>query len=200
MIEKIEKQSIITACEKCGRKYKRLAYLDKHVKACEGVVTKGGARQGSGRKPGQKDAKTIEADKTKEEVDKIFKKRVIKNIEPLMNAQLSLAKGLSYLYRIDKTKKGNNKKPVLVTSPFEIALYLDDDYETDKTYYYITTDKPDSRAIDSMFDRVFGKAPQSLKLETDPDKPLVVEHALTNEERELLSKGFTKLLLKVTKD
>lgn len=132
----------------------------------------GGKRPGSGRKPGTANQSTIWRAKVKRELQD----RIAAHAEALLNSQLTLAKGVSYLYRIDKDSKGNNLRPVLVTIPGEIEDYLAGNADED-SYYYITTERPENRAIDSMLDRTFGKAEQSLDLKnTDGSlKPLVVD-------------------------
>lgn len=139
----------------------------------------GGARPGAGRKPGGKNQNTIR----REKVLAAFRKRVEKHADILFDAQMTLARGVSSLWKVPKeieikrNRQGEEYevekrgKPVMVTAQFEIAKYLEGDYKGDSSadYYYITTDKPDNRAIDSMLDRTFGKATQPLSV--DPDDP-----------------------------
>lgn len=141
----------------------------------QSVSRNGGKRPGAGRKEGSKNKATIE----KKIVEDAFKQRVLKSADKLLNAQMNLAEGVQYLYRIDKTKiigpKGGvsyrPEKPVLVTSPIEIENYLagltedgdaQDENDPEAAYYFLTTEKPDNRALDSLFDRVFGKVPQRI--------------------------------------
>ena len=74
------------------------------------------------------------------------------------------------LYKIEKDDDGNHKKPILITSQEEIERYLAGDYDESEEYYYITTEKPDNKAIDSLLDRTFGKAQQSVDLTSDGDR------------------------------
>jgi len=111
-------------------------------------------RKFGGRPKGSWASHTIEAAKKKEYIVR----RVNAATEKIMNSQLSLAQGVSFLYRIDKDEKGNNEKPELVVSQTEIEEYLRGDFDYSKSYYYITTEKPDNRAIDSLLDRVHGKS------------------------------------------
>ncbi len=122
-------------------------------------MAKGGARPGAGRKKGQKAAHTLEAQE--------YKKRIVARVneatDVLVDSQLSLARGVSFLYRIDKDEKGKKEKPQLVTSRVEIEAYLRGDYDGDPDcYYYITAERPNNMAIDSLLDRVHGKATQSV--------------------------------------
>src|SRR5690348_11430955 len=84
---------------------------------------------------GKKNKKTLE----RELVLAGFKQRVMQTVDHLFDSQLTLARGLSFLYKIEKEfvstggvakngdKKGfwRPKKPVLVTSQAEIEEYLE---------------------------------------------------------------------------
>lgn len=127
---------------------------------------RGGPRPGSGRKKGKRDAKQLEKMRTFEE----YKARIQRNADVLFNTQMQLVRGCSYLYRIDKDEKGRKQKAALVTSPDEIANYLEGMYEDDEdSYYFITTDKPNTITISDMLDRAFGKAAQPLRGENEGD-------------------------------
>lgn len=134
------------------------------------MAQKGGARPGAGRKKGQVAKSTLDALEAKKRIVD----RVKAATDVLIDSQLSLARGLSFLYRIDKDEKGKKEKPVLVTSPTEIEAYLRGDFDSDpEKYYYITAEKPNNQAIDSLFDRVHGKATQAV---SGPDGgPLKIE-------------------------
>lgn len=121
----------------------------------------GGKRDGAGRPEGSQNKNTIEDKIVKEE----FRQRVLKNMNVLINSQMSLAQGCQLLFKVKKSKKGENAKPELVTRQSEIEDYLAGEYDDeDGVYYFITTKVPDNKAIDSLIDRVFGKAPQSVDL------------------------------------
>jgi hypothetical protein len=136
---------------------------------------RGGARPGAGRKPGVMEPKTIE----RMAIIEAFRDRVAKNADRLFNAQINLAEGTTHLFRIDKDSKGNNLPAVLVESTEEIRQYLDG--ETDDSYYYITTKQPDNRALDSMLDRAFGKAQQSVQLDGEVGVTFKVTRGETGE-------------------
>lgn len=127
--------------------------------------THGGKREGSGRPAGSKNKAT----KEKEAIEREFKRKIMRSVNRLFNAQMHLAEGTKYLWRIDKDKDGNKKKPALVTSPAEIESFLRDEVDED-SYYYISTGRPDNRAIDSMLDRLFGKAVQNIDATSDGEK------------------------------
>jgi hypothetical protein len=69
-----------------------------------------------GRPPGRKNERTLEREAQLER----FKQRVFEAFDPLIDAQLSLARGLSYLYKLDIDEDGKHGKPILVTDPEEI--------------------------------------------------------------------------------
>ena len=108
--------------------------------------------------------------------EKEFKDRILTNIYELLTAQMNIAKGTSYLYKI-VTHKGikggeGRKEHILVTDPYEIKDFLDElegesgvNPNTDNDdYYYISTKQPDNKALDSLINRVFGKVKESLDI------------------------------------
>src|ERR1051325_547376 len=72
-----------------------------------------------GRPPGRKNNATIE----KEVAKKQFQQLVLQRIMPLFQAQMALAQGVSYLFRIEEGPKGG-KEHVIVTDPDEIGDIL----------------------------------------------------------------------------
>ena len=129
----------------------------------------GGKRDNSGRAKGS----TNKATKEQKLVEDEFKQRVLSSMNKLINSQMNLAEGCQMLFKIEtykyKDKKGEwkeeKKKPVIVTDQSEIEDYLAGDLEDEDDYYFLTTQKPDNKAIDSLVDRVFGRAKQSISLE-----------------------------------
>ena len=123
-----------------------------------------------GRPKGAKSLRTLE----KERVLEAYRQRVMSNADRLLNAQMSIALGQQFLFRIDKTKvigpKGGisyrNERPVLVTSETEIEDYIngnfvegdvDDGKDPAASYYYITTKEPENQALEGILNRTFGK-------------------------------------------
>ena len=148
---------------------------DKQENKSVVVVKNGGVREGSGRPKGSMNKDTRE----KKEAMAQFKDRVKRSIRKLMNSQFNLAEGCQFLFKIETKKwkdkngawKEERKKPKVVDNQQEIEEYLAGDYEyDDDVYYFITTNKPDNKAIDSLLDRTFGKAAQSMDLTTGGDK------------------------------
>lgn len=97
------------------------------------------------------------------DIEDEFKNRVAFSAHKLLNAQMSLALGTTHLYKKVKCLSENGKdeifKHVLVTDPTEVRQFLDDPLMTNgEDYYYISTKEPDQRAIDSLLDRLLGKA------------------------------------------
>lgn len=97
------------------------------------------------------------------DIEEEFKQRTAFSAHKLLNAQMSLALGTQFLYKRVKTWEENQKEPVykhvLVNDPTEIRQFLDDPMMTNgEDYYYISTKEPDQRAIDSLLDRLLGKA------------------------------------------
>jgi len=127
----------------------------------------GGARDNAGRPYGSKNSATKEQKVVQEE----FRQRVLKSMDTLITSQMNLAEGVQMLYKISKDDKGKNKKPVIVTSQYEIESYLAGEQEDKSEYYFITTERPDNRALDSLIDRVFGKSTHNIDVQSG-GKPL----------------------------
>lgn len=130
-----------------------------------------------GRPKGSKSENTL----MKEAVLAEFRKKAMESADVLFTSQLHLAKGQTYLYKIEKEfvatsndgKRGywRKKKPRIVEAQWEIESYLmgkveegdeDDDQDPKATYYFLTVKDPDNKAIDSILDRTFGKSVQSV--------------------------------------
>lgn len=127
---------------------------------------RGGARPGSGRKKGKKLPQTVEREKARAQLQQL----ILKRLEPIFEHQYTLVKGVSYLYRIEEGPNGG-KEHVIVDDADEIGDILAQMHDSDgelvdgvynDKYYYITVKPPENKAIDSMFDRVFGKSPQAI--------------------------------------
>lgn len=141
-----------------------------------------------GRPKGVKNAATIERDVARQE----FAQLVLQRIKPLFHSQLSLAHGVQFVYRIDVHGGGPNTRVehVLLEDPIEIAAALDTIANEDPNgdldnqrhgYVYITARAPENKAIDSLYDRVFGKAQQSVDHTTLGEKmPTPLLHVLHN--------------------
>lgn len=123
-------------------------------------MAQGGKREGSGRKKGSLASHTLDAQSKKQRIVQ----RVNDATDVLIDAQLSIARGASFLYKIHTNSKGIKEKPELITDTYTIEAYLNGDLENndEDDWYYITTDKPNNQAIDSLFDRVHGKSAQSI--------------------------------------
>jgi len=141
--------------------------------------THGGVRPNSGRKPGGMNKKTKEQKVVEEE----FRQRVLRSMDGLINSQMNLAQGCQFLFVIKTIKykdketgsyKTERKKPEIVENPNTIASYLEGDLDDDDSeYYFMTTQKPDNRSLDSLIDRVFGKPAQSLDVKVTERKLLL---------------------------
>jgi len=108
---------------------------------------------------------SIEQKKAKE----LMNLMIIKKTAPLVRSALGLALGSRFVYRREPIGK-NKFENVLVTDPKEIeeALNCLEDGSVDKNgkYIYITTKEPDMDAIDKLLSRPFGKAKESLEIDS----------------------------------
>ena len=120
-----------------------------------------GHKKIGGKKKGTKNQKTLE----KELAQRRMEETILGELKDLLKAQIQIAKGTIYIFKIVKTKKGG-KEHILLTDPGEIKYALDEvDGEgtvEDGTYYYVATKQPDNRALDSLINRVFGKPKESV--------------------------------------
>lgn len=126
---------------------------------------RGGYQPGGGRPKGSKSKATL----TKEEADRQFKARVYQQSHRLQDAQFSIALGQQFLFKI-KTYKGQKSDPQLVKDEEEIRAYLNGEFEgSPDEYYFMTTKEPDNKALDSLFNRGFGRAPESIDITSGGD-------------------------------
>lgn len=153
-----------------------------------------GKNHKGGRPKGSKSAATLE----KEAVLKAFRERVMKNAEILLDSQMTLARGQTFLYKIEKEltigpkggKSYRAKKPELVISQWEIEMFLDGEVRSEPldsgpgaTYYYLTTKEPNNMAVDSLLDRTFGKAVQAIELGGPNGKSLFTDEHKTKADK-----------------
>lgn len=128
----------------------------------------GGAREGAGRPKGSVSKKTMD----EKMAEDYIRKRVMRSLPKIMDSQMNLARGCQYLFKLKKVfdeKKGiwyvpKFSKAQIVKDKNEIADYISGEFEgrEDCDYYFITSDKPDNKALDSLLDRTLGKATQNI--------------------------------------
>lgn len=133
----------------------------------------GGVRKGAGMKKGQVTKKKME----EKIANEYIRQRVFKAIPNLITSQMNLARGCQYLFKLEKIydKKSDKwivpkgSQPKIVKDKFEIASYLAGEYndKEDADYYFLTTEKPDNKALDSLLDRTLGKATQKVDLKAN---------------------------------
>lgn len=103
-----------------------------------------------------------------------YRKRVCDQAQRLLDAEMTVAMGCSYLFRKPKeAPKGKERKVERVTDPETIAQYLNGELEGDDDYYFITAEKPDTMTIRGMFDRTFDKPGQRVAVTDGEGQPLV---------------------------
>lgn len=140
--------------------------------------TYGGKRPGAGRPKGTNNPRTLE----KIRLRKYMEQRIMKATSKILSAQILIATGQTFLYKIEKKRiegpKGGisyqNLPPKLVTATYEIEEYLSgitpegdaqDENDPSAAYYYLTTKEPNNEAIKNLFDRVHGKPKESVAVE-----------------------------------
>lgn len=110
--------------------------------------------QRGGRPLDRKNDATLEREAQLERL----RQRVFEAFDPLINAQLSLARGVWYLFEEDIEDDDSKGRPILVVDPEEIQACLAEDYNAlSMTYYYITTKVPENAALKDLWDPALGK-------------------------------------------
>lgn len=96
----------------------------------------------------------------KEEALRQYKQRAAEQAGRILTWQLGLAQGSQYLMM-----KRDGQDAVRITDPDEMEAYLNGEY-TDKkgVFYFLTAKDPDTRAQDSILNRVFGRPTESLDI------------------------------------
>lgn len=157
-------------------------------------MPRGGKRAGAGKPVGTKNQETI----TKEAVFSEVRQRIMKNADKLLNAQMANALGSVQIFEVieHKNSKGNviRIEHRLVEDASTIKEVLDAgegvNCSVDGGFYIVARVLPETKAVDSMFDRAFGKAAQSIEVKTDNDlqslanrlaRILVTKHGFTPE-------------------
>lgn len=118
----------------------------------------------AGRTKGAKNKKTIEM----EVAQKQLQQSILANITPLTVAALNSAIGERYVYRIETTKDGGRTKAEVVTDQHEISDALEaienDAGVIDQSFYYVSVKPSDTRSLQALFDRAFGKAKETVDM------------------------------------
>lgn len=155
----------------------------KLTRAERAAINRENGRKGGFAKGGHRSVIALQKDLIKTHIDQ----RLMRATDVFLNAHISLARGVQFLYRIDKTfvrSGGKNKetgeangywrneKPALVTAQWEIEKYLEelaenngdisDDKDEGAAYYFITTKEPNQQAIDSGMNRVHGRPKETI--------------------------------------
>lgn len=148
----------------------------------------------NGKKGGRPKGTRTKAGLERDKVMAAWRQRVFSFADNLLDAQMTLARGQTFLYRVDKefvnTGKGpqggfyRKKKPVLVEDEWEIRAFIEgeveganphDDDDGGAAYYYMTAKEPSNQAIDSMLDRAGGKAVATTQIQGAGGGPLEVK-------------------------
>ena len=129
---------------------------------------KGGARPGAGRKPGGMNQATKNAMAVKKEMNN----RIAQNVDKLLNAQLGLALGETFLFvkRSIELPDGKRRYETEMVEDIDtIKEYVDDDgyslNNNGEDYYFISRKPANNQAIDSLLNRAFGKATEKVEIE-----------------------------------
>lgn len=122
----------------------------------------GGARDGAGRKAG----KVSDSAKYRQKKHNEIKTRIARAAHMIVNAQLSMARGVSYLFHTKwvRDRTGKEKRVTeRIEDPEIIQQYLNGEFDDmQDEFYYITTKAPNNFALDSLLNRAFGKPKETV--------------------------------------
>lgn len=95
----------------------------------------------------------------------------------LLNYQLTLARGQTFLYKIEINPKTKQKsRPILIEDQETIEAFLNDELNNEADeYYYLTAKEPNNQAIDSMLDRTYGRSVAITQVQGAGGGPLEVK-------------------------
>lgn len=100
-----------------------------------------------------------------------YRARVCGQAQRLLDAELTVALGCSFLF---KKPKAGKERVERVTDATTIQRYLNGELDDDATdWYFITAEKPDSLTIRNMFDRTFDRPAQRMEVTGGEGEPLV---------------------------
>lgn len=126
---------------------------------------KKGHKKMGGRKKGTKNKETIEKEKALE----TYHQSMLQELMPLVRAQQKLAEGLMVVLRPGLVKNPKTRKLERtgelkqVRDPDEIEELFNSN-GLGKDYHIVFAKDPNTKALQDIFDRVFGKAKESLDL------------------------------------
>lgn len=128
-------------------------------------MPRGGARPNSGPKKGTKYAPTL----AKEEARELLRQRVLKDMEPMVAAQIAHAQGISHFMLRDK-KTGKFER---ITELAQIQAALNAEDAEEGGSYYIWTKDPSVQAFTDLMNRALDK-PKEQEQEIKVDGELVL--------------------------
>lgn len=109
----------------------------------------GGKRDGAGRPKGSKTAATL----SKEAARELLRQRVLKDMEPMVAAQIAHAQGISH-FMLRDPKSGKFER---LTDPDQIQAALNADGAEEGSSYYIWTKDPSVQAFTDLMNRALDK-------------------------------------------
>ena len=130
-------------------------------------MPRGGKRPGAGKPKGFKHQRTLE----KEAARKFLQERVIAQLEPLIEAQIEHAQGVSHFFLRDP--KSGQFERITDEKAIETALNSGDEGR----YYWIFTKDPSIQAFTDLMNRTFGKPAEHVEVSGADGSPLVIRWA-----------------------
>lgn len=105
-----------------------------------------------------------------------WRARMEAQLDPLITAQLDLARGTMVMFARESINGERKGRFVRVTSAGEIETLLNGDDENGSDYYYVSTQDPDGRMLIDIMNRLTGKPRESLEVTGTDGGPIKIHH------------------------
>lgn len=128
----------------------------------------GGKRPNAGRPPGRRNNATL----SKEQGRELVRQRVLKDIEPMIAAQIAHAQGISH-FMLRDPKSGKFER---LTEPEQIEAALNAEGAEEGSSYYIWAKDPSVQAFTDLLNRALDK-PKEQEQDVNLNAELVIKWA-----------------------
>lgn len=154
------------------------------------MPSKPGRKPGPGLPKGYKFQHTVE----REIARKHLQARILAELDPLIDAQLDLGKGVMVMFAREKNSEGARiGKLYRVTSPEEMLDLLNSDGTNGVDYYYLSAKDPDGKMLDSLMNRVFGRPKETIEVQAADGATLMdIIQALEPERRTAAARALLR--------
>lgn len=136
------------------------------------MPSKPGRKAGPGLPKGYKFKHTLEREAARRHLEA----RIIEELDPLIQAQFDVAKGVMVMFAREKNGEGARVgKLYRVTSPEEMLDLLNSDGQNGVDYYYLSAKDPDGKVLENLMCRVFGKPKETVEVQQPGEAATVAD-------------------------